>query len=230
MWLLWEAVGTLGLKEVWPRRTVTPELRGVVVGAFSWGSQFWGKKPSAGVSVPTLKVEGGKWHQKALLSLESYLCECHVSQLHSKKSKLSLPHGPQAFRSCCLPWVVCLPFLQEWGGTLRALFHPNLLTFKTPVFEPTGWKKNRKNHPFSFSQPVVLGKCYPVHSTVCLSLSCLSLWQGSLPSAIPVISFFLKPCLHTSYLTGCGFFSPSISWVFRIIWQLSLCVLETRQA
>lgn len=145
----------------------------------------------------------------ALLSPERRLRECHLSQMHSKKSEQSLPmhvrlSADHALRLC----VACLPSNQEQGSTLRALSKPSPQTFKTQVFKLLRLKElikiSRSRFPSQWFSTSALLVCIPMCST--LTFLCD---QGSLLSAAPAICFFHKPHLHTSYLPQCGLFSPS---------------------
>lgn len=76
------------------KTAVIPEHRVMTVRTISINSQGWSKRPLTGVTAAMLKDGRGKWCQLALLSVESHFCECYLSHMCSKKSKLFVSHEP----------------------------------------------------------------------------------------------------------------------------------------
>ena len=90
------------------------------------------------------------------------------------------------------------------------------LSAKTLVFRSYFFAKTHENQPLTFFLSMTLGK-YTHALDKCSPCTFLSEHlpftflhdQGSLPSAAPMIRFFLKPCFFISYLPQCGFLSLS---------------------
>lgn len=124
------------------------------------------------------------------------------------------PHNvPQAFFRwlfpSCLPWVVCLPCLQEQCSTLLALSQPCLQTFKIPGFKPH-WLEELMKFSLSHFQAIGFGKMISLCISLCAFLSHPSLW----PPLLPLYSI-CDPCLSLHFV-------PSLMWLllFLLLWSL----------
>lgn len=113
---------------------------------------------------------------------------------------------------CSLSSGVCLPSVQEWKNSLRALSKASQLTFKMAIFKPC-WLPELKNiSPSHLLSQWLWGIVLLIHSPVGPSLSTPPQLSSS-PWLPPICSnshlvFPHKPCLHTSFLPQCGLFSP----------------------
>ena len=128
-----------------------------------------------------LRGRGGKWHPLALLSPERYLCECHLSQMHSGRVNTLSPGtlgDPQMTLSapgllaCLLPRSRAAPsslhLNQAWNSYLWAL----------------RVAKIHENQPLSFSQPMALGKYSSAHPSALYSLCNCNFWFTPLSCSI----------------------------------------------
>lgn len=101
----------------------------------------------------------------------------------------------------------CLPaFSPRALQCLWTLSQRNLLTFKTPGFNPAGCK-NSRNWPLLFSKPIATGIHFPCE------LPCMLVCLSPFPvTAAAMICFSPKGHLHSSYLLSCG--------LYFLLWSL----------
>ena len=204
-------ITTLGLMQVWPRRTVVPECRGMGFGGkqaihpVSW---------LAALSRYLWEGEGNGTHwlfclQRSILQMPSYT---DVLQVEQTLSQCTLD-DPQIMQSAPR-FLVCL--LARNRAASSGLYpsqdhQPPKLQSLSPADFKHAWKS-----ALILSQTMALGKC-----SLCVYPCVLHFFplaflhdQGSLSSTATLTCFFPKPPLSTSYLPWCGPFTPSTCAVY----------------
>lgn len=137
--------------QVWSRRAIIPEHRGIGFGA-KQAKQPSGSHPQQ-MSCAYAERQGNEMAPPVILHPEK---QCQLSQMHSKKNKQSfLVYCRWSSDHTICPRIACLSSLQEEGSTPRALSQSS-----HELFWATGCKMH-ENKPLSFSQLIALGKCFP---------------------------------------------------------------------
>ena len=145
----------------------------------------------------------------------------------SKHSEFSTPCVPQELFRLLFPGsltrIVFLLSLQEQQNALQALSQPSSLTFKILGVKPHWLQELTKFRSSHFLNQWLWGKVL-VHSPVFFSLAFL--WDhGSFSSTSPVICFFPKPWVHTSYILQCSLFSALVvEFVLSLSGQFLRCL------